>query len=59
MQEVQWGEQAEERTEDSLALCPPLRAFDWDSFSNEYTWRTVELFGGSYKLVTGIKFLQW
>lgn len=55
---VQQGEEAEEGTEGTPALRPPLRASDWDSFSNEYTWRIVELLDGSYKLVAGIKFLQ-
>lgn len=54
----QCGEEAEEGTEGTPALCPPLSASDWDSFSNEHTWRNVELFDGSYKLVAGIKFLQ-
>lgn len=31
---------------------------DCDSFSSEYTWRIVELFDGSYKLVAGIKISQ-
>lgn len=58
MQLVQCGQQAEEGTEGTPALCPPLRGSDWDSFSNDYLWRIAEMFDGSYKLVAGIKFLQ-
>lgn len=56
MQEVQCGQQAEERTEGTPALCPPLRSSDCDSFSNECTWRIAELFDGSHELVAEINF---
>lgn len=56
MQEVQCGQQAEERPEGTPALCPPLRGFDWESFSNECTWRIAELFNGSHELVAEINF---
>lgn len=55
MQEVQCGQQAEEGTEETPALCPPLRGSDWDSFSNECTWRIAEL-DGTYELAAELNF---